>query len=132
VKLSLNQQILAKKCHKKVNKGKKEKEKEARRDARRRTFLTYSHTDSEEILAHNSGLESGMLGGVVSNSHMHQGSGDNRWKECAIYEMIRGKLYFTAHSDDSQTMKAIRDFPQRFYFSNYLPGMLAARRSWNT
>ena len=48
------------------------------------------------------------------------------WKQGALYELIKGRFYFAAHPDDEYTLAAIRHFPERFYFSNHLPGMFAA------
>ena len=48
------------------------------------------------------------------------------WKQGALYELIKGRFYFAAHPDDEFTMAAIARFPERYYFSNHLPGMFAA------
>lgn len=50
-----------------------------------------------------------------------------RWarEEGAIYEIIRERLYFTAHPDDTYTITQIRHFPRLFFFSSDLPGMFA-------
>eukprot|EP00961_Rhodomonas_salina_P289457 3911608-Rhodomonas_salina.1 len=53
-------------------------------------------------------------------------SGRSRWIPGKLYPLIPGRLSFTAHDNDDQTVDEIRRYPKLFYFSNdsqekYLP-----------
>jgi hypothetical protein len=46
----------------------------------------------------------------------------HEWSQGVAYELIKGRLCFAAHPSDEHTIKVIKRFPHRFYFSSPLPG----------
>ena len=47
---------------------------------------------------------------------------DQQWEVGVHYEILTRRLYFSAHSDITFTMNAIREHPRLFYFSSVIPG----------
>lgn len=47
---------------------------------------------------------------------------DDEWRLGEVYPLIDGRLFFTAHPDDTYTLQVISMNPGAFFFSNDLPG----------
>jgi len=58
----------------------------------------------------------------VAVSMMSAVKQDDEWRLGEVYPLIEESLFFTAHPDDTYTLKVISMNPGAFFFSNDLPG----------